>query len=252
VQLQYYRLQKIREGSIDLTAGQAKPLDGPQEVGSGLVREETVPLSRLIDVINARFGTDFTDADQLFFDQIVEAAVRVVSLPLAARANPVDKFLLVFLQVLELLFIERMDTNEDLFARFMNEPEFQQIVAEGLGHKVYGRLPNATEPTYPRSPQSARRLSRVSYCIPSVGNAGMWPVTYPQWLTRLKPRTLATQTAPPSDRAGSPPALVGGRIRGRVARFRRLATRSGRARSPGGVDARPTPATSAATRCAIA
>jgi hypothetical protein len=29
-------------------------------------------LSKLIDVLNDRFGTDFTDADQLFFDQIIE------------------------------------------------------------------------------------------------------------------------------------------------------------------------------------
>ena len=34
-----------------------------------------MPLSQLIDVINERFGTDFNQADQFFFDQIVEAAV---------------------------------------------------------------------------------------------------------------------------------------------------------------------------------
>jgi hypothetical protein len=31
--------------------------------------------SQLIDVVNERFGTDFNQADQLFFDQIVEAAM---------------------------------------------------------------------------------------------------------------------------------------------------------------------------------
>lgn len=141
VRLEYYRLQKISEGSINLEDGYAKPLTGPQEVGSGFVHEEPVPLSRLIDVINERFGTDFNEADQLFFDQIVEAAMRVDSLHQAARANPIDKFQLVFRQILESLFIERMDMNEELFARFMNEPEFQELVAEGLGQKVYDRLP---------------------------------------------------------------------------------------------------------------
>ena len=141
VQLEYYRLQKISEGSINLGEGYARPLDGPTEVGSGLARDESVPLSRLIDVINERFGTDFNEADQLFFDQIVEAAIRVDSLQQAAQVNPIGKFLLVFRQVLESLFIERMDLNEDLFARFMNDPEFQELVAEGLGQKVYERLP---------------------------------------------------------------------------------------------------------------
>ena len=75
MRLEYYRLQKISEGSICLEEGDARPLDGPTEVGSGLVREEPVPLSRLIDIVNERFGTDFNQADQLFFDQIVEAAM---------------------------------------------------------------------------------------------------------------------------------------------------------------------------------
>ena len=44
-------------------------------MGSGLVREQPVPLSQLIDIVNERFGTDFNQADQLFFDQIVQAAV---------------------------------------------------------------------------------------------------------------------------------------------------------------------------------
>ena len=41
----------------------------------GLVRPQAVPLSQLIDLVNERFGTDFNQADQLFFDQIIEAAM---------------------------------------------------------------------------------------------------------------------------------------------------------------------------------
>ena len=73
VWLEYYRLQKISEGSIGLKDGDAQKLDGPSEVGSGALHEQPVPLSQLIDVVNERFGTDFNQADQLFFDQIVEA-----------------------------------------------------------------------------------------------------------------------------------------------------------------------------------
>ena len=36
VRLEYYRLQKISEGSIILQDGEARPLDGPTEVGSGV------------------------------------------------------------------------------------------------------------------------------------------------------------------------------------------------------------------------
>ena len=96
IELDYYRLQKISEGSISLNEGNPKPLDGPREVGTGMLREEQVSLSRLIDIINERFGGELNEADQLFFDQIAEAASQDESLQKAAEVNPLDKFQLVF------------------------------------------------------------------------------------------------------------------------------------------------------------
>jgi len=140
VELDYFRLQKISEGSINLNEGQAEPLNGPREVGTGMIREEHVPLSRLIDLINERFGGDLTEADQLFFDQIAEAAGQNESLQKAAEVNSLDKFQLVFRQVLESLFIERMELNEELFTEYMSKPDLQELVSQWLGQQVYNRL----------------------------------------------------------------------------------------------------------------
>lgn len=140
VELDYYRLQKISEGSISLDEGYAKPLDGPREVGSGMVREEQVALSRLIDVINQQFGGELNEADQLFFDQIAEAASLNESLQKAAEVNSIEKFQLVFRQVLESLFIERMELNEELFTNYISKPEMQELVSKSLGNLVYDRL----------------------------------------------------------------------------------------------------------------
>ena len=140
VKLEYYRLQKISEGSISLQQGEARRLDGPTEVGSGLVRSQAVPLSQLIDVVNERFGTDFNQADQLFFDQIVEAAMTDDGLRQAAVVNPGDKFELVFKNLLEKLFVERMDQNEEIFIRFMNDAAFQKVVTAWMASEAYRRL----------------------------------------------------------------------------------------------------------------
>ena len=140
VRLEYYRLQKISEGSISLQDGEARHLDGPTEVGSGLVRPQPVPLSQLIDVVNERFGTDFNQADQLFFDQIVEAAMVDDGLRQAAGVNPGDKFELVFKNLLDRLFVERMDQNEEIFVRFMNDVPFQKIVTSWMASEAYRRL----------------------------------------------------------------------------------------------------------------
>ena len=39
VELQYYRLQKISKGQIDLNTGDGKPLKGPSDVGTGREQE---------------------------------------------------------------------------------------------------------------------------------------------------------------------------------------------------------------------
>jgi type I restriction enzyme R subunit len=140
VRLEYYRLQKISEGSISLQEGMASRLEGPSEVGSGLVREERVALSQLICLLNERFGTAFNQADQLFFDQIVEAAMADAGLKQAAAVNPGDKFELVFKSLLESLFVERMDENEEIFIRFMNDPVFQKLVTAWLSSEAYKKL----------------------------------------------------------------------------------------------------------------
>jgi type I restriction enzyme R subunit len=140
VRLEYYRLQKISEGSISLKEGEAPRLDGPREVGSGLAREQPMPLSQLIEIVNDRFGTNFNQADQLFFDQIVEAAMADEGLRQAAAVNPGDKFELVFGNLLETLFVERMDQNEEIFVRFMNNPDFQKIVTAWMASEAYRRF----------------------------------------------------------------------------------------------------------------
>ena len=141
VQLQYYRLQKISEGSINLYDGYTKPLSSPKQVGSGRVRENKVSLSRLIDVINERFGENLKESDQLFFEQIAEAASQVETITKAAKGNPFDKFQLVFNEILESIFIERMELNEELFARYITDPEFKELVAKYLAQQVYSKVP---------------------------------------------------------------------------------------------------------------
>jgi len=140
VRLEYYRLQKISEGSISLKDGKAQPLDGPTEVGSGVSRQEAVTLSKLITIINERFGTNFTHADQLFFDQIVEAAVTDDDLRQAAAVNSEDRFELVFRNLLEHLFVERIDQNEDIFIRYMNDASFRDVVSNWMSLEAYRRL----------------------------------------------------------------------------------------------------------------
>lgn len=172
VKLEYYRLQKISEGSISLKGGEARRLDGPAEVGSGVVREQPVRLSQLIDIVNERFGTDFNQADQLFFDQIVEAAMTDDGLRQAAAVNPGDKFQLLFKNVLEKFFVDRMDQNEEIFVRFMNDLPFQKVVTTWMAEEAYRRLRTDVTPRSEEGSRSTLRLveprldDRYTTCVP--------------------------------------------------------------------------------------
>lgn len=139
VELQYYRLQKISEGRIDLNRGDGYPLKGPGDVGTGQ-EDETIRLSELIDILNDRFGTSFTQADQLFFDQIQEEAIENETLQKAAATNSKADFRYVFEKAFEGLVIDRMDGNEEIFSRLMSDSEFRKLASEHILTQVYKAL----------------------------------------------------------------------------------------------------------------
>lgn len=143
VELKYYRLQKISEGNIDLMVGEAEAVYGPTEVGTGQA-EDDVQLSTLVDKLNERFGTEFTPADQLFFDQVRETAVANEKLRQAVMANSLENFEPVFNKQLENLFIERMDGNEEIFVRLMNDKSFRNVAATYLVKAVYSQVKETT------------------------------------------------------------------------------------------------------------
>jgi type I restriction enzyme R subunit len=140
VALKFYRLQKISDGSINLEAGKAEPVSGPTAVGTGLARGDEIELSKLIDILNERFGTEFKPGDQLFFDSIREDAVGDSNLRQAALANTMENFGYVFRKALEGLLIDRMDQNEEITAKFMNEKDFQETVTSHLLRQVYEQI----------------------------------------------------------------------------------------------------------------
>ena len=144
VELEYYRLQKISEGSIDLSRGKGEALKGPSDVGTGKASDDEIPLSELIEMLNERFGTDFTEADQLFFDQIEAEAKSDDSLRQAAKVNTMADFMQIFKKMFEGLVIDRMEGNEDIFGRLMSDPEFRDLAQDNLGQKLYRVLAKET------------------------------------------------------------------------------------------------------------
>lgn len=94
VTLAFYRLDKITEGRIALETGEAAGRKGPTDVGTRRVEEEHVKLSAIIDTLSQWFGTNFTKADALFFESVIEQAKADEDVQKRAAANAFDNFAL--------------------------------------------------------------------------------------------------------------------------------------------------------------
>lgn len=140
VALRFYRLQQITEGAIDLTQGEVDPLKGPTDIGTSGGQDQTVPLSTLVQKLNERFGTNFTAADQLFFDQIRASAEEDEKIVEAAKANSLTNFSSFLERLLDELFINRMEGNEEIFARVMTDKEFRSAAHEHLAQEIFQRV----------------------------------------------------------------------------------------------------------------
>jgi type I restriction enzyme R subunit len=137
VSLQYYRLERVYSGAIDLKEGETQRIKSPSEVGTGKARDEKAPLSEIIQVLNERFGTQFTEEDRLFFQQIKERACRSEQIIKTALANPLDKFELGIRKLIESLMMERMGENDKIVTRYMADQDFQSSAFLILAREIF-------------------------------------------------------------------------------------------------------------------
>jgi type I restriction enzyme R subunit len=140
VALEYYRLQKIKEGSIELQKGEEGELSGTSEAGLKRAKDEEALLSEIINVLNDRFGTEFEEADKLFFDQIEAELMDDETLQTQARVNKIDTFKFAFNDKFIDKLIGRMDQNQEIFEKILEDKVFGDLVKELMMKKIYKKL----------------------------------------------------------------------------------------------------------------
>jgi len=118
------------------------------DVGTRQAKDEDVALSQIIEVLNDRFGTEFTQADQLLFDQFIQEAKQDAEVVERALANPLDNFELAMKPKVEGLMIDRMDQNQEIVNRYLNDPTFQAAAFKAIVKQIYNeiRRPSSSPP----------------------------------------------------------------------------------------------------------
>ena len=137
VSLEYYRLQRIGEVNILMEPQAEYGLDGGNVSGIRMSKEEKAALSEIIDVLNKRFHTEFNEADKLFFDQIEAELLSDAKLGQQAQNNTMANFKYGFEDVFMDKLISRMEQNQELFSKMMDDQEFGGLVKGYMLKRVY-------------------------------------------------------------------------------------------------------------------
>lgn len=139
--LEYYRLEKDFEGGITLesTPEGFRPITGE----AGRKEKKRDPLTVIIDKINEKYGTNFTEMDKVLLQMENDYAAQD-KWHSYAKNNDRNTFMLLFEKDFPNMAAARYEQNEDFFVKLFSEPDMMQQVMKTMGPILYERLRNAT------------------------------------------------------------------------------------------------------------
>jgi len=140
VDLESYRIQQTYSGKINLPHGQGQ-LDPLSDLeASGLTDPEKAALSQIIQEINERFGTEFTEADRVFFAELKTRLVANESLQASAKTNPPESVRLLHDALFEAVLQTMIESNFEMFKRINDDEAFGQVIRKKVFDLVYKEL----------------------------------------------------------------------------------------------------------------
>lgn len=137
VLLEYYRLEKDFEGTIELEATEEgfRPITGE----AGRREKKKDPLTIIIDKINERYGTNFTEMDKVLL-QIENDYANQDKWQSYAKNNDRKTFMLLFEKDFPEMAAARYEQNEDFFVKMFSDPDMMKQVMDTIGSVLYERL----------------------------------------------------------------------------------------------------------------
>jgi type I restriction enzyme R subunit len=139
VELTHLKTAMTFEGSLSLDAeeGEVKTIFGEGMGKKGEPQIET--LSQIVDELNERFGLNLDDRDKLLFDQFEETWLADPEVRAQAQSNTPENFRLVFDNRFMNTVVSRMDENEAIFKRILDDEEFRRVLMDLYAKRVYER-----------------------------------------------------------------------------------------------------------------
>jgi type I restriction enzyme R subunit len=132
IDLDSYRVQKTMSGSIPLTRGNGEINPMKPKDDYIVVPDDIEPLSRIIKELNDQFGTDFTEQDKVFIEQLEAKLAEDLALANSVKVNPPENARLTFDHVVEDKLQGMIDSNFKFYKQITDNPQFNQLFVDWL------------------------------------------------------------------------------------------------------------------------
>jgi type I restriction enzyme R subunit len=127
VDMDSYRLQRTHNGSIALERGTTPLTPMESHLTQPTPSDVQEPLSQIIEELNERFGTDFTEDDKVFIRQLEEHLESHTGLEASIRVNPPENARLTFEHVVHDQVQEMIDANFKFYKQITDDEDFSWL-----------------------------------------------------------------------------------------------------------------------------
>lgn len=135
--LEYYKLEKDFEGAIELEGADGGYVPVTGDAGHREPKKD--PLTAIIEKINEKFGTNFTEMDKVLV-QMENDYAKQEKWQDYAKNNDRSTFMLLFTKDFPSMAAERYEQNDEFFRRLFADPDMMQQVMDTVGSVLYERL----------------------------------------------------------------------------------------------------------------
>jgi type I restriction enzyme R subunit len=142
IDIESYRVQQTGSGRIILERGQGE-LEPIRAKGTHIpTPDELEPLSVIITELNDRFGTDFSEGDQVVIEQLEAKLAEDLGLSASVRVNTPDNARLTFDHVATDKLQDMIDTNFKFYKQVTDNPEFAELLFDWMFERYLKRMTN--------------------------------------------------------------------------------------------------------------
>ena len=136
------RVQRTFKGKIGLEQGAGEVEPANERGGHTPTVEQLEPLSRIIEELNERFGSNLGPEDRITLDRLLNQAEGKESLRLSVENNTEENARLAFYTAIQEMFQDLVETNFQLYKRIVEDRHFSRDLLSSLFDEYRKRVRN--------------------------------------------------------------------------------------------------------------